>query len=97
DKEIDLKSKILKCISLFWFNSEFKVMTKEEIERKMKKDNYTLTKLIDLNVIKKTRFTNKKKRNQNSYEISKDFSNLRKVMEENNSCLELENIINNWE
>ncbi|ELH5151995.1 NACHT domain-containing protein [Vibrio cholerae] len=97
DEEIDLKSKILKCISLFWFNSEFKVMTKEEIERKMKKDNYTLTKLIDLNVIKKTRFTNKKKRNQNSYEISKDFSNLRKVMEENNSCLELENIINNWE
>ncbi|HHK8502144.1 TPA: NACHT domain-containing protein [Vibrio parahaemolyticus] len=95
-EEVDLKSKILKCISLFWFNSEFKIMTKEEIERKMKKDNQTLVKLIDLNVIKRTRFTDKKKRNQNSYEISKDFSNLRKVMEENNSCLELENIIKNW-
>ncbi|MDD9194829.1 NACHT domain-containing protein [Aliivibrio sp. S3MY1] len=92
----DLKSKILKCISLFWFNSEFKVMTKEDIERKMKKDSQTLVKLVSLNVIKKTRFTDKKKRNQNSYEISKEFSNLRKVMEENNSCLELENIIKNW-
>ena len=96
-EEADLKSKILKCISLFWFNSEFKVMTKEEIERRMKKDNLTLTKLINLNVIKKARFTDKKKRNQNSYEISKEFSNLRKVMEENNSCLELENIIKNWD
>lgn len=96
-EKIDLKSKILKCISLFWFNSEFKVMTKEEIERKMKKDNQTLVKLIELNVIKRTRFTDKKKRNQNSYEISKEFSNLRKVMEENNSCLELENIIKSWD
>jgi hypothetical protein len=49
--------------------------------------------LLKQKVIIKTNITTKQKRNDYRYKIDPSFSNLRKIMEENDSCVEFEEII----
>ena len=88
-----MKYHLKHIIKFFWSGSTFKSKTEEETLKKLRTYNQLLSKLLKQKVIIKTNITTKQKRNDYRYKIDPSFSNLRKIMEENDSCVEFEEII----
>ncbi len=90
----NIRHDLKQIIKYFWSNSTFRKKTKEEVENRLSKYNRLLEILLKNEMIIITKGTSKHKRVDYSFEINKSFSNLRKVMEENETCIEFENIVN---
>jgi len=93
EQDTDLRKDLKHIIKFFWSGSTFKSKTEEETLKKLRTYNQLLSKLLKQKVIIKTNITTKQKRNDYRYKIDPSFSNLRKIMEENDSCVEFEEII----
>lgn len=94
EKKCDSLRKDLKQIfKFFWSSSAFKQKTKEEMYKKLRSNSQLLEILIDKSIILKEQVTTKQKRNDVAYSINSKYSNLRKIMEENDTCFEFEDIV----
>lgn len=88
-----LRVSLKKILKFFWTGSVFKQKTEEELSKRLR-DHYRLfEQLIKEKIFIKKTVTTKKKRFETCYVLDDEYSNLRKVMEENESCLEFEKII----
>lgn len=88
-----LRHDLKQVIKFFWSSSAFQQKTEEETLKKLRDYTRIIEKLIKEKVILKISVTTKQKRNDTAYKINPDYSNLRKIMEENNSCYEFDRII----
>lgn len=93
DFESDIRNILKKIFRLFWQNSSFRQKQKDEIRKKMKNNNDIVDILLKNNILEEVSVVTKQKRNDKAYRVNEDFSNLRKVMEENNTCSEFEFIV----
>lgn len=94
EKKYDSLRKDLKQIfKFFWSSSAFKQKTEEEMYKKLRSNNQLLEILIGKGIILKKQVTTKQKRNDVAYSINSKYSNLRKIMEENDTCFEFEDIV----
>ena len=89
-----IRHDLKQIIKFFWINSVFRQKTKEETHRKLSKYNRILKILIDHNVLIEVNISTRQKRNDIAYKLNVKYSNLRKIMEENESCPEFEEIVN---
>ena len=93
DSIVTIRSDIKKVIKFFWTNSTFKQKLASEAHKKLKIVHDVLEHLIKQKVILKTKVSTKQKRAEEAYYINPDYSNLRKIMEENETCFEFEEIV----
>ncbi|ALO36411.1 hypothetical protein CMT41_17925 [Colwellia sp. MT41] len=83
------RTNVIRCLKLFWSNGRFKEKLLVNINKKMKNHSHVLGMLIKIGVLEVSRSST----STQVYNVSNKFSNLRKVMEENNDCVEFENIM----
>ncbi|GAB6192756.1 RNA-binding domain-containing protein [Desulfocastanea catecholica] len=86
-------NEIKKVIRFFWSNGAFKNKLASEIRKKFKSRNDIIDKLIKNKVIITTTTNTRQKRNDLIYLINPYYSNLRKIIEENQTCNEFEKIV----
>lgn len=89
----NLKRNILQIIQYFWKYSEFRKVKREALFKDFPKHTTLIEQLIKLNVLKLIKATTHQKRNDSYYIITGEYTNLRKVMEENSTCFELDKIV----
>lgn len=95
NEEVSLRKNLKQIIKFFWQSSSFKQKLASETRKKLRNHSNILESLIRKGIIKTTTVTTKQKRVDKLYYIDDlHYSNLRKVMEENETCLEFEKIIN---
>lgn len=92
-KDSDLRKSLKEIFKCFWSGSSFKIKREEELNKKIKKYNQLVKILIKESIIITDQQTTKQKRNDKVMYINSDYSNLRKIMEENNTCNEFEVVI----
>ncbi|MEV3815885.1 hypothetical protein RI537_07105 [Aeromonas salmonicida] len=91
--ERDIRKNVKRCLKIFWGNGAFKQRLASEVTKKMNKSPSILASLISKKIILTTKITSSQKNNDLAYYINQKYSNLRKVMEENDSCLEFEEVM----
>jgi hypothetical protein len=89
-----LKQDLKRIIKFFWQGSSFKQKLASEVNKKLRVYSNMIDSLIKEKVIQTTTVTTKQKRADKAYFINPKYSNLRKIMEENETCLEFEEIVN---
>ncbi len=92
-KQDDLRSKLIRIIRLFWTGSSFRDKLSEDIRKKLKGNSLVLDRLLSIEVIQSKKESTPQKRSHLMYFINPKYSNLRKVMEENATCYEFDEII----
>ena len=90
----NLRQDLKQIIKFFWSGSAFKERREEEVLKKLRNYNLLVEKLLKLKIIQRIPVTTKQKRNDYIFKVDSKYSNLRKVMEENETCYEFENIFN---
>jgi hypothetical protein len=93
-EEASLRKDLKQIIKFFWQGSAFKQKLASGANKKLRSHSHIVDCLIEKGVIETTTVTTKQKRADKAYFISPLYSNLRKVMEENETCLEFEEIVN---
>lgn len=94
DVETDIRNVLKIILRLFWENSTFRQKQKDEIRKKMKNNNDIIDILVKKNILNEVPVTTRQKRNDRAYRLNEKYSNLRKIMEENDTCSEFEEIVN---
>ncbi len=92
-EEVRLRKDLKQIIKFFWQSSSFKQKLASEANKKLRIYSNMMEYLIEHKIIKVTSVTTKQKRADKAYFIDPEYSNLRKVMEENETCLEFERIV----
>ena len=93
EKDSSLRNEVKIIIRYFWVGSSFRKKLANGVNKKLQKYHTLIKKLKKLNVIKVETTTTKEKRADDQYYISSEYSDLRKIMEENETCPEFEKII----
>jgi hypothetical protein len=93
NQEGSLRNDLKRVFRLFWQGSTFKQKLKNEIRKKMKNNNKLIDLLVEKDILIEVNVVTSQKRHDKAYKINKKYSNLRKIMEENNTCSEFEEII----
>lgn len=93
DEDLALRHGIKRILRFFWQGSAFKQKLASEASTKLQTVSKILDALVKNKVILKSTVTTKQKRKDKAYSINPEYSNLRKVMEENDTCLEFDRII----
>lgn len=88
-----LRTGLKKILKFFWTGSAFKQKTEEELAKRLRDYHRLFEQLVKEKVFMKKSVTTKKKRSEACYVLHDDYSDLRKIMEENESCIEFEKII----
>jgi hypothetical protein len=88
-----LRNELKRIFRLFWQGSTFKQKLKNEIRKKMKNNNKLIDLLVEKNIFIEANVVTSQKRHDKAYKINKKYANLRKIMEENNTCSEFEEIV----
>lgn len=92
-KDKDLNDKFLRdIIRFFWKGVGFKVISKQTVNNKFKNNHLLLEKLLSISFLKETKITTTRERKEPHYFISDDFNGVRKIMEENETCIEFERV-----
>ena len=94
EKNLDIRKVLKQIIRLFWQGSTFRQKLKDEIRKKMKNNNHIIDILVKRGVIDEIKVVTAQKRNDKAYRLNTNYGNLRKIMEENESCVEFEKIVN---
>ncbi|MBH0050556.1 NACHT domain-containing protein [Pseudoalteromonas sp. SWYJZ19] len=93
DNQEDIGANLKKVLSLFWSNSSFREKLVLNIHRQTKHRAMFFSRLIECEVILSKYVKSKNSKPDKKYYINPKYSNLRKIMEENDSCLEFEQIV----
>lgn len=93
-KDLTLRQDLKQVIKFFWQGSSFRQKLASEANKKLRAYSNIMEILIKQKVIQVTTVTTKQKRADKAYFIDPSYSNLRKIMEENDTCLEFEKIVN---
>ncbi|WP_372998301.1 NACHT domain-containing protein [Sulfurimonas sp.] len=93
-KETNIRDSVKRVIKHFWSGSSFREKTADDTHKKLRDVSQILEKLLKQKVLIKTKKTTKQKRLNDIYYINPEYSNLRKIMEENETCKELETVVN---
>ena len=93
DQEEVLRNELKRIFRLFWQGSTFKQKLKNEIRKKMKNNNQLIDLLVEKIIITEVKVVTSQKRHDKAYKINNKYSNLRKIMEENNTCSEFEEVV----
>jgi len=91
--EENLRKELKRIFRLFWQGSTFKQKLKNDIRSKMKNNNQLIDFLVSEDIILEITVSTKQKRNDKAYKVNSKYSNLRKIMEENSTCSEFEEIV----
>ncbi len=89
----EVRKNLKRILSYFWHGGYFTNKLASEANNRFKNINNTFQSLIDLNVIRVIRITTSQKRQDLAYRISDDYINLRKIFEENETCVEFEVLV----
>lgn len=93
NNQLDIRNNLKKILKLFWNNSSFREKLDLDIHRKTKHQAVFFNSLLRSDIVQSKYVKSKNKKPDTKYFINPKYSNLRKVMEENDSCLEFEQII----
>lgn len=93
DNITTVRADIKKVVKFFWANSTFKQKLASEAHKKLKITHNVLEHLLKHKVVLTTKVSTKQKRSEEAYYINPNYSNLRKIMEENETCSEFEQIV----
>jgi hypothetical protein len=96
-KDLNLRKNLKQILKFFWQNSSFRQKQKDEVRKKLKRHNDIIEKLLGYKVLVEVSVVTKQKRNDKAYKIDAKYNNLRKIMEENSTCSEFEEIIQLFE
>lgn len=92
-KERDLNDKFVRDITrFFWKGIGFKVIPKQTVHNKFKNNHVLLEKLVSIYFLKEKKITTTRERKEPHYYISDEFDGIRKIMEENDTCIEFERV-----
>jgi hypothetical protein len=92
-KEKDLHDKFLRdVIKFFWKGVGFKILPKQSVNNKFKNHNELLKKLISISFLKEKKVTTTRERMEPHYYIEESFNGVRKIMEQNRTCIEFERL-----
>jgi hypothetical protein len=92
-KDSDLRKSLKEIFKCFWSGSSFKIKREEDLNKKISKYNQLVKLLEKESIIIMDQKTTKEKRNDKVMYINNNYSNLRKIMEENNTCTVFESLI----
>lgn len=92
-KERDLNDKFLRdVIRFFWKGIGFKIIPKQNVNNRFKNNYALLDKLLSISFLKEKKITTTRERKEPHYYISEEFDGVRKIMEENQTCVEFERV-----
>jgi len=93
DNIINLRKDLKQIIKFFWSHSTFRQKTEEEVNKKLRDYANIIKVLKKEKILKSISVSTKQKRNDTAYNFSEKYLNLRKIMEENETCNEFEEIL----
>ncbi|NIF56812.1 NACHT domain-containing protein [Enterobacter sp. Ap-916] len=92
-KESDLNDKFVRdVVRFFWKGMGFKILPKQSVHNKFKKNHALLEKLVSISFLKEKKVTTSRERKEPHYYIADEFDGIRKIMEENQTCIEFERV-----
>lgn len=92
-ENLDIRIDLKQIIKFFWSSSTFRQKTEAEARRKLRTHTRLLDILLKEKIIQQSHVQTRQKRRDTVYKIDPKYSNLRKIMEENNTCSEFEEIV----
>jgi hypothetical protein len=91
-KERDLNDKFLRDVIRFFLKGiGFKIIPKQNVNNRFKNNYALLDKLLSISFLKEKKITTTRERKEPHY-ISEEFDGVRKIMEENQTCVEFERV-----
>lgn len=93
EKEQEIRKNLKRIITYFWQGSFFVQKLASEARNRFKHCMNLFTSLIDLGVIIENKVTTHQKRQDIAYQISTEHISLKKIFEENDTCVEFELIL----
>jgi hypothetical protein len=88
-----IKHDLKQILRLFWSNSAFREKSKGEVHGKLSKYNNLIEILLRNDILFKVTRNTRHKRNYIAYKLNNKYSDLRKIMEENETCNDFEEVV----
>ncbi len=92
-ENLDIRINLKQIIKFFWSSSAFRQKSEAETRKKLRTHTRLIDILIKEKIIQQVHVHTKQKRHDTAYQINSEYSNLRKIMEENYTCSEFEKIV----